>query len=285
MKTAAIVVLGAAATTAAVYLGAAQREETRVSRTLRFNGGVERMVDLRTITGSIQVTGYDGSDVQVDVRRTIEADNDAARRAAEQEVTIDFEDGGSRVAAVVHDSSTVCGERDGWNRDWRRRRYQVRFDLTARVPRDARLRLCTINGGAIHVDGTSGDFDVSNVNGAITMTGVRGSGSATTVNGRVETTFLESPRAASLFKTVNGDVDLTFPSSLAAEFSLKTMRGDLLTDFDVELLPQRLAAAERRNDGYVYRSNGSTRVRIGRGGPEIALETLNGDVRIRRATR
>lgn len=285
MKAAGLAVLGVAATTAVVYLGAAQRDETTTSRTLRFNTGADRIVDLRVVTGSIQVTGYDGADVQVEARRTIEADNDAARQAAEQEVTLNFEDGGSRVSAIVRDAAAVCGERDGWNRDWRRRRYQVTFDLTVRVPRDARLRVCAINGGAIRVNGTAGDFDVSNVNGAITMTGIRGSGSATTVNGRVETTFLETPQMASVFKTVNGDVDVTFPASLAAEFTLKTMHGDLLTDFDVELLPPRVSPAERRNGGFVYRSGGQTRVRVGQGGPDIGLETLNGDVRIRRATR
>ena len=47
--------------------------------------------------------------------------------------------------------------------------YDVRFDFTIRVPRDAALRLCTINGGDVIVNGTRGDFDVDNVNGLIEM--------------------------------------------------------------------------------------------------------------------
>ena len=63
--------------------------------------------------------------------------------------------------------------------------YDVHFDFTIRVPRDVALRLCTINGGDVIVNGTRGDFDVDNVNGLIEMRGVAGSGSAHTVNGPV----------------------------------------------------------------------------------------------------
>ena len=46
-----------------------------------------------------------------------------------------------------------------------------------RVPRDVRVRLCTVNGGEVLADRTSGDFDVSNVNGRIVLKGMRGIGS------------------------------------------------------------------------------------------------------------
>ncbi len=71
----------------------------------------------------------------------------------------------------------VCGE--PWNDAAMRRErvhYDVRFDFTIRVPRDAALRLCTINGGDVIVNGTRGDFDVDNVNGLIEMRQVAGIG-------------------------------------------------------------------------------------------------------------
>jgi DUF4097 and DUF4098 domain-containing protein YvlB len=86
-------------------------------------------------------------------------------------------------------------------------------------------------------------------------------------------------------KTLNGNVDATFPATLSADFVLKTRHGELLTDFDVEVLPQPVAAAERRNGKFVYRSNDAARVRVGQGGPEISMETMNGDVRVIRAGR
>ena len=65
---------------------------------------------------------------------------------------------------------------------------------------------------------------------------------------------------------------------------MKTFNGGLFTDFDAQPLPSPVAAAgERRNGRFVYRANELTRVRVGDGGPEITFETLNGNVRARRA--
>ena len=89
-----------------------------------------------------------------------------------------------------------------------------------------------------------------------------------------------------MLKTVNGDVTATFPPTLSADLRLKTFHGGLFTDFDVTPVAARPTAAPERRDGrFVYRSGGFTLVRAGRGGPEITLETLNGDVRVVRASR
>jgi hypothetical protein len=59
------------------------------------------------------------------------------------------------------------------------------------------------------------------------------------------------------------------------------MRTRRIADVDV----QTPATAERLSGRFVYRSDGRARVRVGRGGPEIILETFNGDVRVVRAPR
>jgi DUF4097 and DUF4098 domain-containing protein YvlB len=165
-------------------------------------------------------------------------------------------------------------------------RYDVRFDFTIRVPRDARLRLCTINGGDLIVNGTEGGFDVDNVNGRIEMNGVAGAGRAHTVNGPVKVTFTANPTEASSFKTVNGNVDVSFIDGLSADFAMKTFNGGLFTDFDVQPLAGKAPAAPERREGkFVYRANDFTRVRVGRGGPEMSFETLNGNVHALRSRR
>jgi DUF4097 and DUF4098 domain-containing protein YvlB len=108
-----------------------------------------------------------------------------------------------------------------------------------------------------------------------------GSGQATTINGPVIATFASAPRATSLFKTINGNVIVTMPAGLSADLRMKTFNGGLYTDFDVQTLPTAaLVKAERRDGMFVYRSSGFTTVRAGGGGPELTLETLNGDVRV-----
>ena len=135
--------------------------------------------------------------------------------AAQRDVTIEGREEGATVAIAVRDAGApTCGEQGNWRQPawWDRRRYDAEVTLAIQVPRDVRVRLCTVNGGEAVVDGTQGDFDVSNVNGRIVLKGMRGSGRATTVNGTIEAAFDAAPRAESLFKTVNGDITVTLPA-------------------------------------------------------------------------
>jgi hypothetical protein len=261
-------------------------DESTVTRTLSFAAGGDRSVDVRNITGFIHVEGTNDASVQMSIRKVIRAATRDDVAEAQRDVRLDFREGAPRVEAVVTDRrGHVCGEPgndDGQRSE--RVRYDVQFDFTIRVPRGARLRLCTINGGDVIVNGTQGDFDVSNVNGLIDMQQVAGSGRAHTVNGKVSVTFTANPKQATSFKSVNGNVEVSFLDGLSADFSMKTFNGGLFTDFEVQPLPDTApAAGERRNGRFLYRANQFTRVRVGNGGPQITFETLNGNVRARRA--
>ena len=62
------------------------------------------------------------------------------------------------------------------------------------------------------------------------------------------------------------------------------MNGGLFTDFEAQPLAARApVAGERRSGKFIYHVNEFTRVRVGSGGPELTFETLNGNVRARRA--
>jgi hypothetical protein len=273
-----------------ISAGGVVRDERRDSRRLQFSAAGVRTVDVRTLNGSIRVTGDGGGDVRFESVTRVEADDDAALRIGLQEVKVEAEERGDTVAVTVRDDGqNTCGDSysqrgRAW---WDRRRYTTSTDLTLQVPRDVRVRLCTVNGGIVTVSNVAGDFDVSNVNGKVIMTGLGGSGRAVTVNGDLEASFVAAPRAESMFKTVNGTISATFPGNLSADLSLKTFNGGLFTDFDTTPLPTTAERVERRSDRprYVYRRGGVTKVRVGSGGPELTFDTLNGDLRIQRASR
>lgn len=265
-------------------------DERTESRRLQFSGQGVRTLDVRAISGSIRVTGDGGTDVRLEATIAIDADTDEAIRAARQGVVIEGREQGATVAIAVRDTGApTCGEQGPWTQStawWDRRQYDASVTLTIRVPRDVRVRLCTVNGGEVVADGTLGDFDVSNVNGRIVLRGMRGAGRATTVNGTIEASFDAPPRAESLFKTVNGSIAVTLPRDLAAELRYETRRGGVFTDFEtvdlpVEREPSRRAGQPR----FTYRQHGFTAVRVGAGGPVLTFQTLNGDVRIQRGPR
>jgi hypothetical protein len=287
--TAAALAVGCTASWCTLSAGGVVRDERRESRRLQFSGASVRTVDVRTLNGSIRVTGDGGGDVRFESVTRVAADEDAALRAGLQDVKVEAEERGDTVAVTVRDDGqNTCGDTTSqrgraW---WDRRRYTSSTDLTLQVPRDVRVRLCTVNGGEVMVSNVTGDFDVSNVNGKVIMTGLGGSGRATTVNGDLEASFTATPAGASMFKTVNGTISATFPRNLSADLSLKTFNGGLFTDFDTTPLPAVAERVERSGrPRYVYRRGGVTRVRVGAGGPELTFDTLNGDVRIQRASR
>ncbi len=253
--------------------------DDRVDRTFAFAGVGDRRLEVSTISGAIHLVAHDGDSLEVSVVRTIHSETDADASAAESAATVQFHE--SDGAVRVHGDAALkpgCDQESN-TRNRRRSRYWVAFDFEIRVPRDASVRLCTINGGEIRVEGLSGRFDISNVNGGITLVDARGTGRAVTVNGDVQGSFAEEPRDTLLFKSVNGDLEAAFPPDLAADLWMKTFNGGLYTDFDVASLPSTVTA-ERRNGRFVYRSNRLGGFRVGGGGPALTFDAFNGDVRI-----
>ena len=289
MKAAAWLVVAAMAVGCTAAARGIVRDERRETRRLQFSGGGVHTLDVRTLNGSIHVTGDSGSDVRLEAVTRVQADDDAALRNGLQEVKLEVQESGDTVGVTVRDDGrNTCGEQRP-DRDpawWDRRRYGSATDLTLQVPRNVRVRLCTVNGGTVTAAGITGDFDVSNVNGTVKLTDMAGSGRANTVNGRIDADFAASPRNESQFKTVNGTILATFPRDLAADLHLKTFNGGLFTDFDTTALPVAAERVERsERPRYVYRRGGFTNVRVGAGGPVLTFDTLNGDVRIQRAAR
>jgi hypothetical protein len=255
--------------------------EERSTESKTFTNAQLLLVD--TVNGSIEATGYAGSELKVEVSKRIEAETPGRLQAAKQEVKLDMKQSGDMVKLYVdgpfrcHCDHDCCGDRD------HHPGYQVYYDFKLQVPAAMRVDLYTVNNGHILVRGIAGDFDVKNVNGRIDMTDMGGSGSAKTVNGPVTATFVRNPTSQSSFETINGNVDLTFRKGFKGDARMQTMNGGMYTDFEVSPLPLEPVNAETHNGKFVYRRGGATRVRIGAGGPEFNLKTLNGDIFIREA--
>jgi hypothetical protein len=260
------------------------RETDSVRRTLRFTASTARTLEVRNVNGAIRVVGTDADTVDLVANRTINAESQSAVAEARRIVRLETAEaiGGLNVCA---DASVGCRCDDRLRSDTGRSStssYRVDVDLELRVPRDAALRLCTINRGDITLEHTAGAFDVSHVNGGITLSDIRGSGRAATVNGGVMAAFSDVMASASSFRTVNGDVVVTLPDNVSLDLRLKTSNGGLFTAFDTTVLASQPVGRERHGSAVVSRSRRDTRVRVGGGGPELSLETVNGDVRVLR---
>jgi hypothetical protein len=144
----------------------------------------------------------------------------------------------------------------------------VNVHFTVRVPAGVRFVGHTVNG-EIAAEGLTGDVQASTVNGGVRLS-TAGEAEAETVNGSITAAIGQVNGGEGLtFKTVNGSIAVELPAGANADLRAATVNGDIHTDFPL---------------------NGPTRITkrsltgtIGTGGRRLALDTVNGSIRIRRA--
>jgi Putative adhesin len=143
----------------------------------------------------------------------------------------------------------------------------VTVDFTVRVPAGVRFTGRTVNGD-VTAERLDGAVAVKTVNGDIEFS-TSGPGTASTVNGSIRASLGSTAGNEPLvFKTVNGSVSVVLPADASANLKASTVNGSISTAFPISVSgtvnPRRL--------------NGT----IGSGGRELAIETVNGSVTLRK---
>jgi len=157
-------------------------------------------------------------------------------------------------------------------------------DLTIYVPADTSLKLGTVNGGSISVEGVNGEIDASNVNGSVSLINVSGAVVAHALNGKVQVELSRIlPDKAMSFSTLNGNVDVTLPADAKANLKMKSENGDIYSDFEIQLKPSSSQPVSTNAKGkYKLRFDRAMYGSINGGGPEFTFTTLNGTIYIRK---
>jgi hypothetical protein len=239
-----------------------------------------KMVKVSLLNGGITVKAYNGKEVIVEARGRDGEHGRGRHRPEAPEGTagmrrIDINNPGLQ---VEESENTVVIGVSSINRN---------SELSIQVPVDTSLRLRSVNGGNINVEGVSGDLDVDNTNGEVTVSHVSGSVVAHALNGRVLVSLDRvTPNKSMSFSSLNGNVDVTLPADVKANVKMKTDNGEIYSDFDV-----KLDASARQPVVEGNKSSGQYRVRfdkgvygtINGGGPEMQFTTFNGTIFIRKA--
>lgn len=144
----------------------------------------------------------------------------------------------------------------------------VRIDFTVRVPKGVRFIGRTVNGSVEAVSLRS-DAAAYTVNGDVSMS-TAGEAHAETVNGSIRASLgRNSSKRVQQFSTVNGAITLEMPSRMNAVLHAQTLHGGISTEFS---LPVHTRQAGRTAAGA-----------LGKGGSEVKVNTVNGDIHLRRA--
>jgi hypothetical protein len=221
--------------------------------------------EVRGINGPIRATATSGSEVELVAIRT-------GRRHDPESVKIEVvpHSGGVTVCAVYpsKDDSrpNECKPGGGGRMNVRNNDVNVEFEL--RIPKDVNFEGRTVNGG-IEAD-IQGQAALSTVNGRIEVSAGTLT-EASTVNGSIHAEVRSNTASAEDIKlaTVNGSVHLNLPEGVNADVSAKTVNGGITSEFaEIEV---RKKWGPRSAEG-----------RLGSGGRDLDVATVNGGIRITR---
>jgi hypothetical protein len=243
-----------------------------LAQDFRWNGRVASGDQVEVIGISADIEAGPTSGAQVEVTAT------GLRNGARVEVD---EHSGGITVCVIHAGTyrRTRGDDDGrcnvegrggrWNRG-----HSDDVSVRVRIPAGVRFAGRTVSG-EVTADGLTADVEASSVSGDVHVS-TRGTVEAQSVSGDVEVSMGRLPRSGTLeFRSVSGSLEITLPSDAGAEIRAETLSGDIQSDFPLEV-------SGRNRGRYHVQVGNRARGTIGNGGPRVELETVSGDIRVRR---
>lgn len=232
-------------------------------------------VEVSMVMGSIRVVGAAVNEVTIEAR---------SRNGDDDEPAIAGNPGRAGMKRIPNTALGLEAEEENNKVSISAESWARAIDLEVTVPAGSSATLSTVNDGDIEVENLDGELDLHNTNGEIHAKDVKGPVSAATINGDVSITFKRSAAGAAMgFSTLNGDIDVTFPADFKADVRMRSDNGEIYSDFEVTMNSTKPEIEEKREGGR-YRLVVAREMtgKINGGGPEIRLQTFNGDILLRR---
>lgn len=249
------------------------------SQSFPVTAAVPRLL-IDNIWGNVRVRTGPAREIAVTVDEKRSAPSQELFELSKQTIFLDVQANGDGVAMVVGKPEDSMA-RPRVNR-CRGCRVDYQFEVT--VPPGTQIDVSTVTDGGIDVVGGGGPVTASNVNGPVAVTDLQDCAQIESVNGAVEVSFARAPSHDCSIKTINGDITLTVPGGSGLDAALSLMQGKIVSEFDLEPLPLPAKVEQRKEDGrFVYHIEQAAGIRLGAGGPTFSIESLNGDLRIRRS--
>ncbi len=226
--------------------GVAKAQDFQKSYALRAGGSIS----VGTISGDVQVTGYNGSAVVV-----------TAFKEGRDSELVEIED---------HSTGTSVEVKVRYPKNCRNCEASVRFEVQVPRSTDYYFEGIASVSGDVSVKDVTGKLHASSVSGNVKIGDVTGTVNASSVSGdvNVEITRLDGDDDMK-FSSVSGDVNVRMPSNLAATIEMSTLSGSLETDFPIQVREKK------------YGPGVSARGQVGEGRRRLNMSSVSGNVHLK----
>ena len=213
-------------------------------------------VSIQGINGRVEIQTSDTKTAEVYVKRTGVNANSLQRR----QMTIEQNPDG----LLVRSKQVYNG---AWDHLFG---HDPKEEVIIKAPRQIALLLKGVNG-RISVGDIDGPLDLKGLNGNVEVGQVSESATIDGVNGSIVVGLNKLGDRGAEIHGVNGGIELKLGSGLDADLSARGMNGNVKSEI---------------SEVTVQKENWSNySARIGKGGPEISIKGINGNVRLTRADR
>ncbi len=221
----------------------------------------EKLVTVKSVSGSIEVTGVDGDEVEVSATKS-------GPHADRLQVQVIPSDEGILVCETYRyedDSSDTCGQGSSHSHSHGSTPH-VAYSI--RLPRNLRLAAGTVNG-SVAARSLGRYAEVSSVNGSVEISTAKWA-KASSVNGSIRAQFGEAGWDTLKLTTVNGGIHVALPSNANTDVHFSSVNGHLDSDFPI--------TTQGRMGRHSFEG------KIGSGGRDLELSTVNGSVELQKST-
>ena len=262
-----------------------QKRADTFKATAQFQNSRDKLVSIHNINGSIEVEGYNGTEVIIEVNQIYKAKSERLLDQAQQELSVQVVEKDNEVI-IYFDTPSSHFDIDkksyrSYNGHSNKRRYSNLFDFTVKVPRDASVEASTMNSGDIAINNISAsEISASNLNGPISMDNISGTVYANALNKDIDISYVSNPTEDSYYNSLNGDVRIKVQPNLNAQVFFTTLNGKIYADLDNSEIKTKLVKNASSERGTKFKIDKNRQFTIGSGGPELHFDLLNGDVTI-----
>jgi hypothetical protein len=241
--------------------------EQQTSDEVRWSGTLQagKSIEVKGINGDISAVASSGNQVEViATKRSRRGD------VGTVQIKVVEHDRGVTICALypTEDGSYgSCGSSDSLKGPRTNNpRNDVKVDFEVRVPAGINLEARTVNGD-ISVKSLMSNVVSRSVNGSIDIS-TSGYADAATVNGSIMAKLGNSNWTGLLnFTTVNGAISIDMPADVNADVEAQTLNGKIVSDFQL--------------NAETSKSPKQLRGKIGSGGRELLLKTVNGGINLK----